>query len=161
MNTLIVYYSKYGATERLAKQFQQQLSCDCLSTDEIKDISQYQQIILGCSVYAGTLDAKMKTFCSQHQEQLIQKRCLLFLCGLNENQTEKVITENLGETFTQALTYSDTLGGVLDFTQISFMERQILKLINAKAKFIDHIEKNKRYDFLNQAKIAAFLQQIS
>lgn len=52
---VVIYKSKYGATERYAKWIAEDLCCNAFTLDQIsqKDLSQYENIVYGGGVHAG------------------------------------------------------------------------------------------------------------
>ena len=55
MKGIILYTSKYGATKRYAEWLKEATGFDCLETKntKIKDVVQYDSIILGGGIYAS------------------------------------------------------------------------------------------------------------
>jgi menaquinone-dependent protoporphyrinogen oxidase len=82
MKTAVLYSSKYGTSAFCASQLASNLSCDLFSLDEMKtiDISDYDQVILGTSVYMGKIRKAMTHFVDLHQEVLKEKSVSLFFC---------------------------------------------------------------------------------
>lgn len=68
MKITIVYGSKYGSTENLANYFGEILSAEVYRANESIDIHDSDIIILGSSVYAGTLNKSLKLWVSTHQK---------------------------------------------------------------------------------------------
>lgn len=88
MNTLIVYASKYGCTEKCARLLADQLTGTVelhhLKKDRAKDWSSYDTIVIGGPIYAGQIRKEVTAFCEEHMELLKQKRLGLFICGMQE-----------------------------------------------------------------------------
>lgn len=53
MSTLIVYTSKYGSTEKCAKQLAEQLTDSFELVDSVPDLSLFDSIIIGSPIYMG------------------------------------------------------------------------------------------------------------
>lgn len=161
MKTLLVYATKYGASKRIAETLQEQLDCDVMEVTCFQgDLNEYDKIILGVSVYAGMLRKEMKEFIEKNIEELGKKQVYVYVSCMNKDEVKKVLIENLGDSFYQTLVYADGVGGILDFSKMNLMERQVLKMINKKASFIPNIQKNTVADLIDKNRIATFIEQV-
>lgn len=77
MNTLIVYASKYGCTEKCAKLLSKELygEVDIINVKRMRDIdiSKYEKIIIGGSIYIGKIQKGVTQFCSKNLHKLKEK----------------------------------------------------------------------------------------
>lgn len=161
MKITIIYGSKYGATENLANYFGEILSAEVYRANESIDIYDSDIIILGSSVYAGTLNKSLKLWVSTHQKELLDKQVFIFLCGLQIEEGNKVIQENLGKEFFSTLCYMDCLGGVIDYSKMNFIEKKIINMINKQAHMFSYDKKTKVYNMLQEKRIQDFIQKVS
>lgn len=141
MKTLILFASKYGGAEKCANLLSEKLNDDfnIVNLKQTKNIqiSDYDKIIVGCSIYAGNVDAEVKDFCSLNSDSLITRPFGLFLSCMTDNKEE--IKSYTQKSFSNELinhaTIIDSLGGVFNFQKMNFFEKQIIKLIlNSKYK---------------------------
>lgn len=82
MNPIVIYQSKYGATERYARWIAEALSCPCRERKSLApdELSSYDTVIYGGGLYAGGVSGIR--LLTAHWEKLRTKRLLLFTCGL-------------------------------------------------------------------------------
>ena len=160
MKITIVYGSKYGSTENLANYFGEILSAEVYRANESIDIHDSDIIILGSSVYAGTLNKSLKLWVSTHQKELLDKQVFIFLCGLQIEEGNKVIQNNLGKEFFSTLCYVDCLGGVIDYSKMNFIEKKIINMINKKVHMLAYDKQIGVYNMLQENRIQSFIQKI-
>lgn len=161
MKTIIIYASKYGATKQLAERIAEATQIKCIDIKDFHEsIEDYDKLVFGSSVYAGMLRKEIKEFIKKHEELLCTKRVYMFMSGLNKEDSKKVLSENIGETFYESLSYVDTLGGVLDLPNLNFFEKNIIKMINKKAHFFPQGEHKKKIDLLDEQRILTFIQEV-
>ena len=92
METLIIYLSKHGTAQKASRLIQKFLSPDNnvttinLSHDNVPELSNYDRIIIGTSVYVGKGRRSFAKFCTNEYINLFAHKDLgLFLCGLEED----------------------------------------------------------------------------
>lgn len=90
MKTIIIYSSKYGYTkecvEKLKTRLDGEVSAVNVRSDKIPDISGFDNIIIGSSVYMGQINKKIKEYVAQNLAVILRKRAALFICcGLPDN----------------------------------------------------------------------------
>ena len=88
MNTkvLVAYASKYGSTREIAESIASTLgengiSVDLKSADEIKDIHDYNAVILGSAIYIGNWPKSAVSFLKENQKILKEMPVWLFSSG--------------------------------------------------------------------------------
>lgn len=90
MKTLIVYGSKTGVTEDCAKELSKLIEGEYTLYDvkDKKDVSinEYNNIVIGSSIYAGALNSGVKRFCKRHEYALMNKTLYIYTCGLSDNE---------------------------------------------------------------------------
>ena len=139
MKTAIIYASKYGMTEKVARRIGENLQTDVtlfsLKDTPAPDIREFDTIILGTSIYAGQPSKKMKVFCSGNEAALLQKQLGLFVCGMEpspegrKRETDAAYPEALRK---HAAVVS-FLGGEFLFKSMNWLHRFIAQKI-AKTK---------------------------
>lgn len=103
MNTIIIYYSKYGTTEKCANLLAEKISegadVVCYADRKNIDLGSYDTVIIGAPVYMGMLK-KMKAYCEANLEKLMTKRIGLFVCHMD---FDNPIREKMKEFFPKEL----------------------------------------------------------
>jgi menaquinone-dependent protoporphyrinogen oxidase len=137
MNTLIVYSSKYGCTEKCAKMLSDELKdkVDLINLKNVKDInpSTYDKVIIGGSIYIGKIQKEVKEFCSQHLDVLQNKHIGLFICGMQEGDVSETINVNFPQELLKIAEAKENFGGEFDFHKMNFMEKMIIKKISKES----------------------------
>ena len=98
MNTLLVYSSKYGCTEKCAKTLSKELKdkVDLINLKNAEDIDvlKYDNVIIGGSIYIGRIQKEVVEFCSKNLGILKEKRIGLFICGMQEGEVKMCIRDS-------------------------------------------------------------------
>ncbi len=81
MNTIVIYKSHYGFTERYARWIAEELSAELLQADKVKpaDLQKYDAIIYGGGLYAGGVSGI--ALITKNFESLRHKSLYLFTVG--------------------------------------------------------------------------------
>ncbi len=82
---LVVYQSKYGATQKYAQWLSEELSCDFIEIKKviISKIEKYDTVIVGSGIYETGLAAL--SFLSKNYQLLKHKTIVLFAVGASPN----------------------------------------------------------------------------
>lgn len=147
MKTVVIYLSRHGTTEKVAHMI-----CDRLSGDEITlinlkenpdpDLFSFERIIIGASVYAGSVRKPFKKFCSNEKLCLFAcKELGLFVCGMEEDkfkqiqEFEHIFPEQI-RRFAKAKFF---VGGEFLFDKMSFFEKLLVKKIAKVSTTVSNI----------------------
>ena len=83
MRTLILYSSKYGFTERVAKILADHIDGDVVVERCVKDYSvdltKFDNVIMGSSIYVGKPNIALLDFCDSYQRLLMNKKIGFFV----------------------------------------------------------------------------------
>ena len=81
-NTIVIYQSKYGYTERYAKWIAQELNCEVISRKDatIEKVKSYDTIIFGSGIYGGKIEGI--DLITRNFDQLKSKSLVLFTCSM-------------------------------------------------------------------------------
>jgi len=148
MKVAIVYASKHGTTEKVAASIAEKLKGTgdtelfSLKKNPKPDISGFDVVILGTSVYAGQASKKMAAFCKANESVLLQKKTGLFVCGMHpeKEQREKELTDAYPEILQKNATTTGFLGGEFLFERMNFVERFIIKKIAKTTDSVSQID---------------------
>lgn len=95
MGTLILYATKYGAAEKIAKHIAERLGhavLHDLKQNDTPALSEFDTIIIGSSIYAGMIRKEAKAFLLKNADILREKKIGIFLSSMN-------IDEDKGKTY--------------------------------------------------------------
>ena len=152
----IIYASKHGTTEKVAHSIAEKLSAELFSLIKNKnpDISGFETVILGSSVYAGQASGKMKAFCKANEPVLLQKKIGLFVCGMQpeKEHRDKELKDAYPEALHEKATASGFLGGEFLFEKMNFAERLIIKKIAKTTESVHQIDWDAVDEFVEKIK---------
>src|SRR5665648_937266 len=84
MKTLIIYASTYGYTKECVEKLKELIDGEVIITDIKKDdvpsSDEFDNIIIGGSIYMGQIHKKLKEYCTANLNLLLNKKIALFLC---------------------------------------------------------------------------------
>lgn len=129
---LIVYASSRGTTTKAVQLLNEELD-GAITIFQLKNNSQinassYDAIILGSSIHAGQVQAKMKKFIAANKQILLNKRLGLFLCCMEQGViAEEQFNHAFPEELRQHSIANGLFGGELIFANMNFFERFIIK----------------------------------
>ena len=87
MNILIAYGTRYGYTARQARLLADRIGPTAQSLDLKRagrlTLQPYGTVLIGGSVYGGTIRREVISFCEARREELLTRRVGLFLCCLH------------------------------------------------------------------------------
>lgn len=153
MKTLILYATKHGAAKeiaaRIAARIPDSTVCD-IKSNNLPPISQFDCIILGASLYAGTIQKEAKTFLTQNSDTLRGKRIGLYLSGMDASREKEFFEANFSSEILQAATVKSFLGGVFDPKKAGVMERLIMKAVAKQSAYTNTISDDKIEQFVKE-----------
>jgi menaquinone-dependent protoporphyrinogen oxidase len=136
MKTLIVYGSSHGTTEKAVQLLCEWMEGEVLAVDLKRDritfdVSEYDFVIIGGSIHAGSIQGKIKHFIGNNHDELITKKLALFLCCWHDGETA---IEQFDSAFPEKLRKvsiaNGIFGGEFLVSKMNFIERQIVKKVS-------------------------------
>lgn len=134
MKALIIYMSNHGTTEKIVERLSSLLGYNTatiinLKTDTVPSLEQYDTVIIGGSIYAGKIQKKIRTFCSQNLSELLTKRVALFISYMkDEKRIEEFIDSFPGELVDHSIA-NGFFGGALNFETMNPLEKFVVKKV--------------------------------
>jgi menaquinone-dependent protoporphyrinogen oxidase len=158
MKTAIIYTSKYGTTEKIACSIAEKLKetngveLFSLKKNAKPNISAFETVILGSSIYAGQASGKMRTFCKANESVLLQKKTALFVCGMepDKEKQEKELKDAYPEALQNKAIATGFLGGAFIFEKMNLFERMIIKKIAKTTTSVERIDWKSVDEFINK-----------
>lgn len=158
MKTLIVYGTKHGTTEKCSKLLKDKLQGEVvvvnMKKEDVPDITSFDNIIIGGSIYMGQIRKEIKGFCSKNLNVLKDKRVGLFICGLNDKDVNTQLNSSFPEVLLTNAAAKENFGGEIIFKNMNFFESFIIKKINKTDKDILKLSEeniNKFAQLINKA----------
>lgn len=136
MKTLIVYCSSHGTTEKAVLLISEWMEGEVLTVDlkrdkVIYDVKDYDFVIIGGSIHAGSIQGRIKHFIGKHHDVLLTKKLGFFLCCWHDGETA---LEQFNNAFPEELRNRSLANGIFGgeflVSKMNFIERQIVKKVN-------------------------------
>lgn len=146
MNTLVVYASKKGSTEKAAKMLFEKLEGE-KSIVNIKEnssptLENYETVILGGSIYAGSIQKEIKNFVNDNLNLLLTKKIGLFLCcGMEENY-KKQLKQSFPEELLDHSITDQYFGFEYNKEKMNLIEKKLIKLVTKSQTNLSNILKD-------------------
>jgi menaquinone-dependent protoporphyrinogen oxidase len=155
MKTAIIYASNHGTTEEVAGKIQQGLGEDKARLFNLKhknhfDLSQFDQIIVGGSIHAGSVQKRVRNFIDKNQPELLEKRLGLFLCCMHEQEAETEFNNAYPEILRSHATSKKIMGGEFRFERMNFIEKALVKKIAGINQSVYKVDENKIKEFVEE-----------
>jgi len=133
MKTLILFSSRYGATEKCANLIMKELRDDVdvinLRNGEFRDIGNYDIILIGGGVYAGKLQSEITKFIEANEDCLRNKKVGIFLCCKDSEKTAEYAKANLPDWLINGLFLLENTGYEINFERMNFFEKFLFKTL--------------------------------
>jgi menaquinone-dependent protoporphyrinogen oxidase len=138
MSTLIAYATKYGFTktcaEILAKKLDGEIDICDLSNNR-PDLSKYDKVIIGGSIYAGKIRKPAMQFCSENINTIKDKKLGLFICGMADGEdAQKQLESSFPKELLAVAVAKESFGGECNYDKMNFIERFIIKKITGSGQ---------------------------
>lgn len=156
MKTLIIYASTYGYTEELVKKMMVESNneVDAINIVNSKniDIANYDNLILGSSIYVGQMHKELKNFIQTNLSEIVSKKLGLFLtCGF-EAQFDTHVKNNFSEDLIRHATSIIYLGGRINKDKLKFGHKLMVNMIEKTPEGMKPVPMypNRTLDIVNQ-----------
>lgn len=138
MRTLILYSSKYGFTEHIAKILADHIEGDVVvdrcGKDYSIDLTRFDNIIIGSSIYVGKPNTAVLDFCDSYQRLLMNKRIGFFVTGAQENEALDVLKKSFQENLVTRAKAIGYFGYELNFEKMRFLDRFMTQIVARKTE---------------------------
>jgi menaquinone-dependent protoporphyrinogen oxidase len=156
MRTAIVYASKHGTTAKVAENIQKMLPLGeaelfNLADNKTIEFHLFDRILIGSSVYAGSIQPKARKFVAQNMVDLLQKEVGIFVCCMFFEKANEQIEKGFPEVLRKHARSIKHMGGEFLFEKMNFVEKFLVEKITGK--------KNTTYN-LDDEKIKMFVAEM-
>ncbi len=175
MNSIIIYGSHYGTTKQYAEELSRQTNIERVSFKNVKEINNYDKIIYLGALYAGGVLGMAKKL--NKLNNISNKTIIIATVGLadptdevNKNNIRNNIKIQLKkEVFENAKIFH--LRGGIDYTQLNFVHKTMLKLLYNRIKNLPEEKKtpedkamidtyNKKVNFIEFSTLDKIINEI-
>ena len=171
MNSLIIYGSQYGTTERYAKRFSEIVHFPAVTYESVNDLAQYGQIVYFGALYAGAIKGLRKII------KILPNgvKLMIVTVGLadvhdkeNINNIRKAMAKQVPENIMKSADIFHLRGGI-DYQKLSFRHKTMMTLLYHKAKGLPEDKKtaevnamietfNSKVDFVDYVSLAPVIE---
>lgn len=157
MKTKIIYISKHGTTEKVAREIAKNLKVEekdivNLRKERNPDINRHERIIIGGSIHAGMVQKRVKDFCEKNMDILLNKEVGLFLSAMDKDRYEEEFNNAFPEILRNHSKASAVTGGEFNFEKMNFLEKAIVKKVGNVEESVSEI---------NYSEIEKFVKEFS
>jgi|Deesub1362A_J573_1020465.scaffolds.fasta_scaffold06256_5 menaquinone-dependent protoporphyrinogen oxidase len=144
MNTLIVYATNYGCTEKCATILSEKLTgkvdlCNLKVVNAV-DLSKYDKVIIGGSIYMSKIQKEVREFCSKNLNVLKDKKIGLFICCMRDgNIAETQLNKSFPQELLANAVAGEYFGGEFIFRKMNFLDKLIVKKVTKIDKDMSNI----------------------
>jgi menaquinone-dependent protoporphyrinogen oxidase len=145
MRTAIVYASKHGTTAKVAEYIQKMLPSGeaelfNLADNKTIEFHLFDRILIGSSVYAGSIQPKARRFVAQNMVGLLQKEVGIFVCCMFFEKANEQIEKGFPEVLRKHARSIKHMGGEFRFEEMNAIERFLVKKITGATGSVSKIE---------------------
>jgi menaquinone-dependent protoporphyrinogen oxidase len=155
MRTAIVYATKHGTTGKVAGKLKEMLNSDevelfNLAENNRIEFRSFDRILIGSSIYAGSIQPAVKKFVQQNMVDLLQKEVGIFVCCMFFEKAYEQIEKAFPEVLRNHAKSIKHMGGEFQFDQLNFIERVLVKKITGITNSVSKIDSNSIDSFINE-----------
>ncbi|WP_312884215.1 flavodoxin domain-containing protein [Clostridium psychrophilum] len=144
-----MYSTKHGATKKAAEMLKTKLAGDVnivnIMLKPALQLEEYDNIILGGSIYIGKIQKKLSSFIGENLPLLLEKRIGLFICAAEKDET--LVGNELKSAFTQVIfdhaIVKEVFGFELDMDKLGFFEKFIMSKVKGVKTSIHELSEPK------------------
>lgn len=156
MKTIIIYATKHGCTEDVARQLVNKLADGTIAVnvEAEQDISLQgvDQVVFGSCVYMGQIHKAIKKYIKKNSKALFEKHNSIFLCkGSKQDSIDDVLSQNLPEIY-PLFEHKVSVGGEFRTADLHFWEKKIIQMVSKKNQAEEPV--------IDETSIATFAKQL-
>jgi len=155
MKTIILYATKYGGAAEVARLIAEQFDnaeTYNIKSEDIPSLDDFEYVIFGSSVYAGSFRKEAKIFLTQNADKLCNKKLGLFACGMSQDESTEIFRINIPEEVLKTAIAVCLPGGIFDPEKANFFEKLVMKIITKQSGLINSINEEKINEFAEAMK---------
>ena len=154
MKTLILYATKHGAAAEIAQRIAEDIDGAVIQNikKEAPSLADFECIIIGSSVYAGSIRKEAKEFLIKNKNALLEKKLGLFISGIGQKGEKKYFNDNFPQEILYKAEAAVFLGGIFNPKEAGAFERFIIRLITGNSGYINSIDDDKIIEFTKKIK---------
>ncbi|HKL38973.1 MAG TPA: flavodoxin domain-containing protein, partial [Bacteroidales bacterium] len=103
----------------------------------------FEQVILGGSIHAGSIQKRIQKFMDNHRPDLLEKRLGLYLCCMDEDRAQTQFDHAYPEILRSHAMSKKIMGGEFRFENMNFIEKAMIKKIAGVDQSVSKIQEDK------------------
>jgi len=151
MKTLILYATKYGTTAEIARRIADRIDgavLHDLKQNNMPKVIGFDCVIIGSSLYVGSIRKEAKAFLSKYEQDLRDKSIGLFLSGLDtEYAPQEYFEKNFSQELLTAAKATCFPGGIYDPEKAGWFDRFLMKAVKKSTVYSDTTDDSKIEQF--------------
>ena len=158
METLIVYASRYGATERCAFKLKEKIFNSYtynLSIEQKLNLNSFSKVIIGTSIHIGHIQKTVKKFLQKYETELSAKKLYFFITALDEEAINKV-SEEMPESVRDKIILKSDFGGRIVKSELKGIEKAGIEIIEKQMN-----KDFTNYNSISEEKIEKFAEEVN
>lgn len=166
MKTLILYGSIHGCTERcslsLGEKLYGEVTIVNYHNEIVLDLTPFQTIIIGGSIYGGTIQKEISSFCRENLPVLLTKRVGLFLCSMMKEEKAQIQLQVAFPSVLLAHAVAvEQFGGEIRWNNLNLMEKLMVKIVAKTEMNLSNEEIGNDVSTVSEDKIILFAKRIN
>ena len=138
MNTIIIYATKHGATEKCSHKLEElipgEITIANIKKDKNPPLEKYDTVIIGGSIHGGIIQKSITKFLEAKKDTLLKKKLGLFICFMDEEKKEQQYSDSFPVELRNHGEAKGLFGGEFNFDKMNFLQKAIVKKVSG----IDH-----------------------
>ncbi len=160
MKSVIIYSSKNGTTKRCSQILAQKIGdAELLDIKKARGLSLscYDTVMIGSSIRMGQINKKIRKFCDENAQELLNKNLGLFICSSIEENINRDFNANFDKSLLKNCRYRAWFGGEINLKKTRGIDKFIIKMV---VKMFEKNE-NKNFPQINEKNIEEFAKIMS
>lgn len=134
MKSVIVYTTKYGSVEKVAKLLESKMEGEVvlvnLMKEEGPDPDEFDQVILGGPIYMGRVQKQLTGYIAKHLPALLKKKIGLFICGgLAEPKRVQELQSSFPPELYEHAVVKEEFGYEFQVEKLRFFDKLMLRMV--------------------------------
>lgn len=142
MSVAILYTSRYGYTESVARTVAERLSAQ---NPELLDAHRWTSVprdantvVVGAPIYGGTIAGGIVGCLELNVDLLLERRLFFFLSCLNEgDKAERQLADSIPPALLAHASGRFFVGGLVNFDVLRWMDRQVMQRVAGVTESVD------------------------
>jgi len=157
MTYLVIYMSRHGTTAKVAAEVKEKLGSEKttlvdLEKDQVPSLDEFDTIVIGGSVHAGTIQQELMTFCIRHKTELLKKRLGLFMCFMNNDLSDLEFEDSFPIDLRRHATAKGFVGGEFLIEKMTGLEKASVKEVKGIDDSVYRLDKKAIQKFIEDIK---------